>query len=166
MVAIDHFTQWITKTILTHETSQSIIDFIEWQILMRHGCLSRIQTDSGKPYMYAGINKFLEKFNIVHKVSAPYHPESDSMNEHLIRSLKDRLHYVNKDQGFFLQRNLNKAVSAYYMVPHRATGFSLFVLLYGHEAITSYKIPFTRYASEELYQEALSSQIKRCLKFS
>ena len=47
------------------------------------------------------------------------------------------------------------------MVPHRATGFLPFVLLYGCEAITPYKIPFTRYASEELYQDALSSHIKK-----
>ena len=47
------------------------------------------------------------------------------------------------------------------MVPHRATGFSPFVLLYGHEAITPYEIPSTRYASEELYQDALSSHIKK-----
>lgn len=47
------------------------------------------------------------------------------------------------------------------MVPHRATGFSPFVLLYGCEAITPYEIPFTRYTSEELYQDALSSNIKK-----
>ena len=47
------------------------------------------------------------------------------------------------------------------MVPHRATGFSPFVLLYGLEAITPYEIPFTRYALEELYQDALSSHIEK-----
>ena len=47
------------------------------------------------------------------------------------------------------------------MFPHRATGFSPFVLLYGCEAVTPYEIPFTRYNSEEQYQEALSSHIKK-----
>ena len=109
--------------------------------------------------MSTGINNFFAKFNIVHEVAAPYHPESNGMAERLIKSLKDRLHHVNKDQGFNLQRNLNKAFSAYWMVPHRATGFSPFVLLYGREAITPYEIPFTRYALEEQYQDALSSHI-------
>ena len=45
------------------------------------------------------------------------------------------------------------------MVPHRATGFSPFVLLYGCEAITPYEIPFTRYTLKEQYQDALSSHI-------
>ena len=74
--------------------------------------------------MSAGINSFFAKFNIVHEVAAPYHPESNGMAERLIRLLKDRLHQVDKDQGFNLQRNLNIAVTAYCMVPHSATGFS------------------------------------------
>ena len=47
------------------------------------------------------------------------------------------------------------------MVLHCAIGFLLFVLLYGREAITPYEIPFTWYDSEEQYQDALSSHIKK-----
>ena len=39
---------------------------------------------------------------------------------------------------------LNIEVSAYWMVPHCATEFSPFVLLYGFEAVTPYEVPFTR----------------------
>ena len=131
---------------------------------MRHRCLKRIQTDSGRLYLSAGINSLFTKFNIVHEVTAPYHPDCNGMAERLIRSMKDRLHHVNKDQGFSLQRNLNIAVSAYCMVPHRATGFSPFVLLYGCEAVTPYEILFTRYALEEQYQEALSSHIEKMFR--
>ena len=112
VVAIDHFTHWIEVAILTNETSQSIMNFIEREILMRHRCPKRIQTDGGKPYVSSGIKNFFAKFNVTHDIAAPYHPESNGMAEQLIRSLKDRLSHVNKDQGFNLQRNLNIAVSA------------------------------------------------------
>ena len=85
----------------------------------------------------------------MHEVSAPYHPESNGMAERLICSLKDRLVYVNKDQGFNLQHDLSIAASAYCMVPHWTTEFSTFFLLYGCEAVTPYEVPFTRYTSEE-----------------
>ena len=75
--------------------------------------------------------------------------------------MKDRLHHVKKDQGFNLQGNLNIAMSAYYIVLHRATGFSPFLLLYDCEAVTPYKILFTSYALEEQYQDYLSSHIKK-----
>ena len=135
------------------------MNFIEREILMRHKCPSRIQTDGGKPYVSAVINNFFANLNIDHEVAAPNNPESNGMAEHLIRSLKDQLHHDNKDQEFNIQRNLNIAVSAYWMVLHRATGFLPFVLLYGCEAITPYGILFTRYASKEQYQYTLSSQI-------
>ena len=131
---------------------------------MRHGCPKRIQTDGGKPYVLSGIKNFFAKFNVIHNVAAPYHPESNGMGDQLIRSLKDRLSHVNEDQGFNLNRNLNIAVSAYQKVPHRATSFLPIVLLYGCEAITPYEIPFTRYTLEEQYQDALRSHIKKMFK--
>ena len=106
VVAIDHYTRWIKATIVTMETSQSIMSFIKQDILMRHGCPKQTQTDGGKPYILLGINSFFAKHNIAHKVSAPYHPESNGMAERLIQSLKDRLSHVNEDQEFNLRRTL------------------------------------------------------------
>ena len=84
VVAIDHFTSWIELAILTNETSQSIMNFIERKIMMRQGCPKRIQTDGGKPYMSSGIKYFFAKFNVIHRVAAPSHPESNGMAKQLI----------------------------------------------------------------------------------
>ena len=64
VVAIDHFMQWIKVGILTNEMSQSIMNFIECEILARHWCLSRIHTDGDKPYVSAGINNVYVKLNL------------------------------------------------------------------------------------------------------
>ena len=50
------------------------------------------------------------------------------------------------------------------MVPHRATGFSPFVLLYGCEAVTPYEILFTRYKPEEQYKDDNISHVEKILK--
>ena len=55
VVAIDHFTQWIEVEILTNETSQSIMNLIEHNILMRHRCLSMIKTDGGNHMCLQGL---------------------------------------------------------------------------------------------------------------
>ena len=133
------------------------------EILLRHRCPKQTQTDGGKPYILSGINSFFAKHNTAYEVSAPYHPESNGMAERLTQYLKDRLFHVNEDQGLDLRINLNVAVSAYRMVPHCALGFLPFVLLYGHEAITPYEIPFNWYDSEEQYQNALGSHIEKYL---
>ena len=100
------------------------------------GFLSRIQTDGGNKCMSSRINNLFSKIKIINGFATPYDPESNKMAEQLIRSLKYRLNHVNKDQVFNLQRSLNIAVSAYQMVPYRATNFSPFEILYGCEAIT------------------------------
>ena len=81
------------------------------------------------------------------------------MTEQLIKSIKDRLYHVIKDQGFNLQRNLSIAVIACWMVPHRAFGSSPFVMIYSCEAIAPHEIPLTRHALEEKYQNNLKSHI-------
>ena len=58
VVAIDHFMKW-TLAMIENETSQSIMNFIEREILMRHRSLSRIQTESGKTYYLQGSIIFL-----------------------------------------------------------------------------------------------------------
>ena len=58
VVAIDLFTFWIEVTILTNKFLQSIMNFTEQEILIRHRCPKRIHTDDGKPYVSAGINSF------------------------------------------------------------------------------------------------------------
>ena len=96
-----------------------------------------------------------------YEVATPYHPESNGMAERLLCLLKDRILIVNKDQGFNLQRNLNIALSNYFVVPRRDIGFSPFVLFYGCEAIIQYEIPFNRYVLEEQCREILSPYIKK-----
>ena len=63
-----------------------------------------------------------------------------------------------------MQRSLNTAVSAYGMVPHRATSFPPFVLPYIFEAVAPYEMLFTKCALKEQYQDDLSSCIKKKFK--
>lgn len=164
VVAIDHFKQWTEVKIMMHKTSQSLMNFDDWENFNETQVTLRIQTDCGRPYESTGINKFFAKFNIVYKVSAPYHPESNGTPEPLIRSLEDRLHHINKDQGLiYIGTWTYKWVSIKWYLTELLS-FSPFVLLYKLEAITLYRILFTRYASEELYQLALCSCIEKYLK--
>ena len=49
---------------------------------------------------------------------------------------------------------LQTAASAYRMVPHEATGISLFLMLYGREALLPEEIEHTRYGSDVDYEKA------------
>ena len=88
------------------------------------------------------------------------------MAEQLIQSLKDRLSHVNEDQGFDLRRNLNVAVSAYRMVPHCATGFLPFVLLYGREALHHMKSRLLGMVLKNSTKTLSVLMLRKCLNFT
>ena len=77
VVAVDHFTHWVKVQVLAHETSEEIIQFILDFIIFRHGCLSKSQTDGGKPYVLDAIFRFCQSFGLQHTVTAAYHPQSN-----------------------------------------------------------------------------------------
>ncbi len=58
VVDIDHFTRWVEAQVLHEENSKSIMEFIMHNILFRHGCPARIQTDGGSPYVSEAIRHF------------------------------------------------------------------------------------------------------------
>ena len=49
VVAIDHFTRWVKAQVWHEENLKAIMEFIINNILFRHGCPARIQTDGESP---------------------------------------------------------------------------------------------------------------------
>ena len=125
MVAINHFTGWVEAQVLHEENSKSIMEFIINNILFRHGCPARIQTDGGLPYVSEAIRHFFRQWDIVHTVLAAYHPESNGIAERTISSLKSNLVKIRMDDQLSVVCCLGMAVAAIRMVPSRATGFCL-----------------------------------------
>ena len=51
------------------------------------------------------------------------------------------------------------AIAGYRMVPHRGTGFSPFMMLYGREAITAEEVPYVEYSCDGDYDQALQEHV-------
>ena len=60
-------------------------------------------------------------------------------------------------------RILQLAASSYWMVPHGSTGMSLFLMLYGREALMPEEIPHVTYASNISYEIAVEKHIEKML---
>ena len=55
------------------------------------------------------------------------------------------------------------AASAYRMFPHEATGISLFLMLYGYEALLPEEVKHTRYGADSNYEKAVLGHIDKML---
>lgn len=74
------------------------------------------------------------RWGLQHYTLAPYHPETNSLSESIIGTIK-RIMEKLAGGGCTEQREyLGLATVAYRLMPHSYTGFSHFKILYGHKA--------------------------------
>ena len=105
-------------------------------------------------------------FNIQHHITAAYHPQSNGKAERMIQTSKRNVKKLQLDNHRDFSRALQIAVSAYWMVPHKPTGFSPFQLLYGRDPLMPEEILQTIFKSDEDYEIALSSHIQNMIELN
>ena len=79
----------------------------------------------GKTVCLKAINWFLEGYSIKHTVSVLYHPKSNVMAKKTIQTLKGIMAKLRLRNIKEWMEHVNIAVTAYWLIPHQATGFSL-----------------------------------------
>ena len=99
--------------ILKKEISEEIIQFIEIFFIYRHGCLAKIQTNGGRPYVSDAIYWSCQNPGLQHTVTAAYPPQSNGKAKRVIQTIKSciRKLQVTSKQGW--GRVLQMAASAY-----------------------------------------------------
>lgn len=104
------------------------------KIIFEYGALDKILTDQGRNFI-SEIFKNTCKLLKVEKIqTTAYHPESNGALERSHRTLAEYLrHYINADQTDW-DEWVPYAMFTYNTTPHTATGYTLFELMYGHQA--------------------------------
>ena len=77
------------------------------------------------------------------------------MAERVIRTIKEMVASQGLDNQNYWKKAIFVAVSAYRIVPHRATGFSPFMMIYGQESILPQEIDQIHFILAGSYEEAL-----------
>src|ERR1044071_5445763 len=81
IVATDYFTRWPEARPLKRADAQSVADFIYDEIICRFGPPNVIQLDQGSHFRNEVIQKLSERFRIKHRLSLPYHPQTNGLVE-------------------------------------------------------------------------------------
>jgi ribosomal protein L21E len=133
IVATDYLTKWPEARAVSEATAQQVANFIHEDIICRHGCPQIILTDRGTHFRNQLVEKLLQKFEIKHLYSTPYHPATNGLVERFNRTLVESLAKTSENAEEW-DKHIPSVLFAYRTAKQATTKIEPFYLVYGRTA--------------------------------
>jgi hypothetical protein len=157
IVAMDYMTKWPEAKPVKEATAQETVAFVYEDIICRHGCPGKILTDRGTHFNNQLLKGLMQKFEITHLMSTPYHPQTNGLVERFNRTLIESLARTASKHLNDWDKFIAPTLFAYRTSTHTTTKISPFFLVYGRES----KLPTdsTKIEEETHLAEYIDKQI-------
>lgn len=133
ITATDAYSKWAFAVPSQKVRTSELIKFVEDSILAVHGKPIRIITDRGTQFTSVEWKEFISKMDIEHKLTTPYHPQSNGIDERLNGTLMRILRsYVNRYQNDW-DDHLKWSLYVYNNTVHDSTGYSPYQVLHSRD---------------------------------
>ena len=86
-MATDYVTKWVKARATRHNDAHTTAKFLYEEILTRYGLPIELVNDCGTHFLNDVIATLLDKFLVIHNVSAPYHPQANGQTESTNKTL-------------------------------------------------------------------------------
>src|SRR5260363_345389 len=132
IVAMDYMTKYPEAKAVPNATAQQTADFIYKDIICRHGCSNFILSDRGTHFNNLLIEGLMQKFQIKHLLTTPYHLQTNGLVERFNRTLCESLAKLANDNTEW-DKLIPSVLFSYRSSKHATTKFTPFLLTYGRE---------------------------------
>ncbi|CAN6560009.1 unnamed protein product [Malus baccata var. baccata] len=91
LLAVDYVSKWVEAKATRTNDSKVVADFVKTNIFARFGMPRVLISDGGSHFCNRTIEALLKKYKVTHKVSTPYHPQTNGQAEVSNREIKQIL---------------------------------------------------------------------------
>ena len=162
IVATDYLTKWVEAKATVKNDARTTAKFLYENVFTRYGLPIEIVSDQGVHFLNEVIEFLLAEFMVLHKRSAPYHPQANGQAESTNKTLCTTLTKVVSESRTDWETKLPSVLWAYRVAYKVAVGTTPFELVYGLNAILpiDFLVPTLRVAKElEWTRHALSERV-------
>ncbi|MCO5573220.1 hypothetical protein L7F22_026989 [Adiantum nelumboides] len=162
IVATDYLTKWVESKATTKNDAKMTAQFLYENIFTRYSLPIEIVSDRGIHFINEVIEQLLDEFMVIHRKSAPYHPQANGQAESTNKILVTVLTKIVSESRADWDQKLHSALWAYRVAYKTSIGTTPFNMVYGIHAILplEFLIPTLRVAKElEWTGHELSKQI-------
>src|SRR5436305_12197554 len=133
LVTTDYLTKWPEAKAMKDATVTNVVKFIYEVIICRYKCSKIILSDRGTHFRNKLVEELCEKFEIKHKLSALYHPQTNRLVKRFNCTLCESLAKVLEKENQW-DEHIEQVLFAYRITKHATTKRIPFFMTYGREA--------------------------------
>ena len=88
LLAVDYVSKWVAAKPTRTNDAKVVADFVRSNLFCKFGVPKAIVSDQGTHFCNRKMHALLKKYGVVHRVSTPYHPQTNGQAEISNREIK------------------------------------------------------------------------------
>ena len=137
IVATNYLTKWVEAKATMKNDARTIAKFLYEYVFTRYGLPIELVSDQGVHFINEVIEFLLEEFMVIHRRSAPYHPQANGQAESTNKTLYIALTKVVENSRTDWEQKLHSILWTYHTAYKTSIGTTPFNLVFGLDTIWS-----------------------------